>query len=449
MYLDKLTTLLKLRGSDGSLRSKSLLAFVLRAGGMLAQYLFIFVVARLYGPAEQGTFTLAFTLLQLFAILAQLGLDTRLVRVIAGAPIENKNQIVNTSYRQSLIITAVSAFIWSLLSWYLAPWFATTVFSKPHLASRIQLISLSLLPFVLMGFNSSAFRGFKNMTGFLLFRALIPLLGVIFIIITYFTKLPFGAIESHILATTLICIASFVAWNRMNKYEGETVKPSASAREVISDSLPLMLTGSMFFILGWTDNLILGIFRSEADVGIYDTAFKLSTLSAILLLSINAIQAPVYAELYARGEHKKLQRSVFTSTRMLFYASFPVTLILCVFPAPILGTFGPAFREAAPALIILSLGNFVNSITGSIGILLQMSGRQKQYNRIILTAAAGSILLNFILIPRMGILGAAVSSAAAKIFQNTASVIYAKRSMNIVSVYLPGISRLIRQSDDK
>jgi O-antigen/teichoic acid export membrane protein len=211
---------------------------------------------------------------------------------------------------------------------------------------------------------------------------------------------------------------------------------------MLGESMPMMLTGSMFFILGWTDNIILGIFRTSEEVGMYDAAFKLSTLSAIVLLAINAIQAPVFSDLYQKKEMGRLQQIIIKSNRLLFFTSLPLTLLLCIFPETILGFLGEGFKGAWIALILLAIGNFINSITGSIGILLQMSGHQKQYNKIITTTAIGSIVLNFILIPKLGILGAAISSSAAKIIQNLLSVVYAKKHLGIISIYLPGIEKL-------
>jgi O-antigen/teichoic acid export membrane protein len=206
--------------------------------------------------------------------------------------------------------------------------------------------------------------------------------------------------------------------------------------------MPMMLTGSMFFILGWTDNIILGIFRSSEEVGMYDAAFKLSTLSAIVLLAINAIQAPVFSDLYHKKEMGRLQNIIIKSNRLLFFTSLPLTVVLCFFPETILGFLGEGFKGAWIALILLSIGNFVNSITGSIGILLQMSGHQKEYNKIITSTAIGSIILNFILVPKIGLVGAAISSSSAKIIQNLLSVAYAKKNLGILSIYLPGIEKL-------
>ncbi|MBK9638980.1 MAG: polysaccharide biosynthesis C-terminal domain-containing protein [Bacteroidetes bacterium] len=126
---------------------------------------------------------------------------------------------------------------------------------------------------------------------------------------------------------------------------------------------------------------------------------------------------------------------------MLFYATLPFTLLICIFPDWILSFFGSDFKQASTALIILSIGNFFSSITGSVGILLQMTGHQKSYNNIILCAAITSIILNIILVPRIGITGAAISSAIAKIIQNLAGSIYVYKKFGFLSIYLPGITR--------
>lgn len=422
---------------------KSLLALALRGGGMFTQYLFIFIVARLYGPKEQGSFTLTFTVLQLVAILSQLGLDNRLVRRIAGQNSQESLPEVGRDYYQSLHLTILMSVVISILSWISAPWMAEVMFHKPQLTARLQLMSFAIIPFVLIGLNSSGYRGFKNMSGFLAFKALLPLIAAFILLLFYVIHSDAGAVESYLLSTVIVCLISFIAWYRFSKVSKKNSLPTTSTTwEVIKEAYPMMLTGSIFFILGWTDNLILGIFRMEEEVGIYDTAFKISSISAILLLAINAIQAPSFAELHKKGEHKKLQQQVQSSTKILFWASLPVTVILIIFPSQLLGIFGPAFKVAWPALIILSIGNFVNNITGSIGILLQMTGRQKQYNRIISIAAIGSIVLNFILIPKMGIMGAAISSASAKIFQNLVAAIYVRREMGILSIYLPGLNKI-------
>jgi O-antigen/teichoic acid export membrane protein len=421
---------------------KSFLALAVRLGGMVTQYLFIFIVARLYGPKEQGAFTLCFTVLQLFAIFSQMGLDNRLTRIIAAHKDQADSAIIKTTYIQSLRLTLFTSSIWAIATFFSAPFIAGTIFSKPEITDELQQTCMAFVPFVIIGLNSAGYRGFKNMTGFLIFKAIQPLISAILLLVLFYMKSNWGVVHAYTYATLGTCLISVITWFRFSKMNESAYEPTLSWNQMLGESMPMMLTGSMFFILGWTDNIILGIFRTSEEVGMYDAAFKLSTLSAIVLLAINAIQAPVFSDLYQKKEMGRLQQIIIKSNRLLFFTSLPLTLLLCIFPETILGFLGEGFKGAWIALILLAIGNFINSITGSIGILLQMSGHQKQYNKIITTTAIGSIVLNFILIPKVGILGAAISSSAAKIIQNLLSVVYAKKHLGIISIYLPGIEKL-------
>ena len=421
---------------------KSFLALAVRLGGMVAQYLFIFIVARLYGPKEQGAFTLCFTVLQLFAIFSQMGLDNRLTRIIAANKDQADSAIIKTTYLQSLQLTLFASSIWAIATFFSAPFIAGTIFSKPELTDELQQTCMAFVPFVIIGLNSAGYRGFKNMTGFMIFKAIQPLLSAILLLVLFYMKSTWGVVHAYTFATIGTCLISIITWWRFSNIKQGIYQPSLNWSQILGESMPMMLTGSMFFIMGWTDNIILGIFRPSEEVGMYDAAFKLSTLSAIVLLAINAIQAPVFSELYHKKEIVRLQQLIIRSNRLLFFTSLPLTLVLCFFPFSILGFLGEAFKGAWLALIILSIGNFVNSITGSIGILLQMSGHQKQYNTIITTTAIGSIVLNIVLIPKYGLLGAAITSSSAKIIQNLLSVAYTKKNLGILSIYLPGIEKL-------
>jgi O-antigen/teichoic acid export membrane protein len=432
----------KSRRSDLSfLLTKGGLAFLLRGLTMAGQYLLIFTLARMYGPATMGNFTLALIVLQLFAILAQAGLDNRLTRVVAasGNPISLNR--IRTAYSQSLLLTFLISTLVAVMLYLLSGWIATTWFHKPQLEQSLQYIAIALVPFVLIGINGAAFRGLKNMTGFLLFRGLIPFLTVIPLYIAG-TNGTITPVAAYSFATLLLCGASFVTWYRYSGIQTANYQEPEPVKFILSDALPMMLTGSVFFLLNWTDNLLLGIFRSETEVGLYDTAFKIASASAIVLMGLNAIQGPVFAELYQKKDIAALNKQVKQSTKISFFITLPFTVIVCVLNAEILQLFGTEFMLAGTALVLLAIGNFISSISGSVGILLQMTGHQKAYNKIITSTAIGSILLNIILIPRFGITGAAIASGSAKIIQNIASVIYTYRTTGLFTLYLPGIDKL-------
>ena len=431
------------------LMKKGSLALIIRAGGMLTQYIFVLVVARMLGAKALGTFTLSYTVVQLVATISQMGLENLLVRIIAAKKAIGDFGAVKTTYKQIVKLTTISSFFWTFCLVLGAPYIATYLFHKPEIATSIRVIGFSLPPFVLMVINSAAFRGYKNMIGFALFRALIPLVGAGLVALSIYTNLHLSPVESFTISTIFVAFISYFSWKMFSKLQDVEAAPEKYWKDILSESFPMMLTGSIFFIFGWTDNLILGIFRTQEEVGIYDTAFKIASASAIALFAMNAIQAPTFAELFSKGETKQLKNYVFNSTRLIFYITLPVTAIILIFPQQILSVFGNEFRIAWLALSIMTIGNFVNSITGSVGILLQMTGHQKSYNTIITITAITSILLNLLLIPKYGIIGAAIVSAAAKIVQNVASVIYTYRKMNIVSIYLPGINYFLKPKLEK
>jgi len=90
----------------------------------------------------------------------------------------------------------------------------------------------------------------------------------------------------------------------------------------------------------------------------------------------------------------------------------------------ILSLFGPDFVVAAPALAILAGAQFINLGTGLVGVVLFMAGRQNVILGINLAALVVNAALCILLIPQMGLIGAAVGMASAVIFLNVVSIIY-------------------------
>jgi len=180
----------------------------------------------------------------------------------------------------------------------------------------------------------------------------------------------------------------------------------------------MLLSSSLALIMGLTDTIMLGMFRTEEEVGIYNIALKLSMITSITLMAINTIAAPKFAEFWGKKDLDGLAKVAQQSTKLIFWTSFPVLILFLFFPKPILGVFGEEFKTGALALIILTIGQFVNAAAGSVGYILNMTGKQKFVQNIIFIGALINIILNYLLIPIFGIIGAALASAVSMIFWN-------------------------------
>ena len=196
-----------------------------------------------------------------------------------------------------------------------------------------------------------------------------------------------------------------------------------------------MLYGnSLFLIMNWTDSMMLGAMGPEADVGIYNTALKIASLSASILVAVNSIAMPKYAELFERNDFGLFRNFVKQSSLIIFLLSTPVLIVIVLFPETLLGIFGNEFLSGKNALLILALGQFFSAVSGSTIHLLNMTGRQKISQNILLFTSLINVLLNYFLIPVWGIEGAALATCSTTILWNLLAMFYIYRQFGFVTL---------------
>jgi O-antigen/teichoic acid export membrane protein len=209
-------------------------------------------------------------------------------------------------------------------------------------------------------------------------------------------------------------------------------------QEIIGLSAPMLMTSSMHFFIGEISILILGAFRPEAEVGYYSVAVRLSTLTSFILGAINSMAAPRFSELFHSGEMEDLFHVAKKSTKLIFWSTVPILIFLIVLGHPVLVyIFGKEYSAAYPALCFLVIGQFVNSVSGSTGFFMSMTGYQKAFMIIVAVAAAISITCNYLLVPQFGIIGAAIASMVSVCFWNLYTLWYIKMKYGRTIGYLP------------
>jgi len=156
------------------------------------------------------------------------------------------------------------------------------------------------------------------------------------------------------------------------------------------------------------------------------------------------VLAPKFAELYFSGDMKGLATIARKSSKLVFYCTVPLLFILIVFGKLILNFFGEEFVVGYMALVFILLGQFVNSICGSVGYFMNMTGNQKEFNKIVFLGGGVNVVLNMLLIPRFGIVGAALASFFSACLWNIVSLIYIRRKYGFYMGYIPEFKRQIK-----
>ena len=121
--------------------------------------------------------------------------------------------------------------------------------------------------------------------------------------------------------------------------------------------------------------------------------------------------------------------------------TLPIKSSKKIFPEFILSFFGEEFKAAAYCLMILSFGKMFSAVSGSVGTLLQMAGKQKYFQNVLISAAVLNVILNYFLIPLHGITGAAFASMISNVYWNVLMIIFIKKNFGFYTFYLPFISR--------
>lgn len=144
-------------------------------------------------------------------------------------------------------------------------------------------------------------------------------------------------------------------------------KAAVGLRQVLSFSIIMCVTGVGLFVLSSADVLILGRYIPSRELGVCVAALRASGFVIFPLSAINALFAPVISELFTRGDMEGLRRTYLTTTRWATGTALALFGVLVVAPRLVLSVFGSEFREGVVVLVILGLGQLVNSSTGSCG----------------------------------------------------------------------------------
>lgn len=398
-------------GSEGSSSGRQVLraglaAFGLRLVGRAVAYVFALLVARSAGAEVWGEFSLTLAYISAGAMISLTGFDTAAVKLTAEA-VQRPGLGVSAILRRVLGLATVQAMGVVGLAWLFAPALASSLFESGSLAGPLRLGALVILPTALVNVCVGALNGLKQVawavTVQFVFRLGIPTL--------LFVAVPgWGPVVAYAIGNVVLLGIAAGLVRRLGRAAPGWVGPTVGARALYDLSVPLLLVSSMGFIRGWADTVLVGVFLDTASMGVYDIAFKLASIISLPLLAVNGIVAPLVAAAAADEDWAGVERAARLGASLSAVLAV-VPAALCIgMPGSILSFFGPEFVSGTPTLRWLGLAYFLNASLGMGGYVMPMAGMHKTYQYIAAFTTALSILLNLVLLPRFGIVGAAYAS---------------------------------------
>jgi len=434
------------RGSSSGLVSRIAAAGVgFVSVGVLTNYL---------GIEHYGDYAYALAWLTMLATVGRLGFNKSAIRYLA-------------SYRASSDWPRIRGFIlyWPRITYWISTaaallvagvlWLAWDPIAAYYgnerflIAMMLALISLPLLSYLQV--SEGVLDGFKKVAQSQIpLRIARPGLIALFTVMVYSwttmgrTVSTSGAtvmtVESamiiNLAATLMALLLAGVLVRRTLPAEVKTANPVFESRDWFITSRDMMWTSGFNLVIFEADQILLGLFSTTEDVGVFSVASRVAQLLIIALTATNAILYPMTADLFARKKMHELQRIVTLGANAVFFIAIALAVVLFVGSGYLELIFSEGFGASTPLLRVLIIGQIVNAFTGPALLLLNMTGHHRDSARILGFTAIINVVMNVGLIKLYGAMGAAVATSLSIILWNTIAAFVVWHRLKIVSTAL-------------
>ncbi len=324
----------------------------------------------------------------------------------------------------ALLFSLIMSTILAVVVWSCSKFLAINMFHSEGLSRLLPFAAVAIPISVMYEVIGGILKGFKETLKALLPQFIISLTTriVIFLYLSLKVSDPLNAIYAFIAGEILALILA-ITFLRNKTREIKTTNRHSEYKKIINIAYTMIFTGFSVYLFTQADLWIVGMLASTEDVGIYGVTAKLVTLIAFPLGALSAIIPPLISSIHTSGDLDELRKVIRGSTRWILSIAMPIILILILEGDVILKyVFGEKFVNGYTALLILTIGQVINTGSGLVGYFLQMTGGHKVYMKITIFFSITNVILNFLLVPRFGINGAAFSTAFCLAMINIVSV---------------------------
>ncbi len=420
------------------------------------------VLTRLLGQVEAGTFLALSSVFLIVLAVVELGATTGLARWVATHRAEGRNQDLRATLRAALVPVALVAAAGAALLW---PWAgslsalvgAGTATSAGGPAAVVALrLLLLLLPFAAVyDLLLAATRGFRSFRPTVLVER-VGRVGAQFLLVWAAVTAGTGVLGAalawglpYLPALVVVAAATrrlLVAAERGGRApvapalvgpapagpDRADLRPASVAREFWSYTWLRGISRIFQVCLQRLDIVLVAAMLGPAQAAVYTAATRLVPVGLLGVQAVQEVLQPALATLLARRDTEQAQQVYAASTAWSIALSWPVYLAAAVFAVPVLKVFGAGYQSGAASMVVISAAMLVATACGAADMALLMSGRSGLSLANTGAGLALNVALNLLLLPRLGILGAALAWAVAILATNLPPLVQVRARLGLV-----------------
>ncbi len=397
-------------------------------------YLFRIILARSLTLEEYGLFYAVFSFVSFFLFFRGFGTQTALVKFISQYRIKKEYDKVKTAIFSVFTIQMLSSLVMGVVLFFLAPFLAENYFRNENAILLMRLFVIYIFLSVIFKILRNIFSGFQKFKIFSLMEPIRMLTTIAFLIMfLIYDQGVLSPILSLIVGWSFVIILFFPFLTKtfdFGKYKVSNVKNMTS--KILWFGLPLMFVGVSSKVISNIDTLILTYFSTLEQVGIYNVILPSSLIFLFIGNSLSTIFLPLSSSLWTEGMNEKLAYNLTKSYKYTLLFTVPLILVTLVYANLFLDLFfGEAFVEGTAAFRVLLIGILFYTLAVINNSVLSGIGKPKLVMKILLYASIINLVLNIILIPLFGIMGAAFSTSFSYIFVLFLNYEILRKSINL------------------
>lgn len=411
----------------------AMFVFAIRVLSAAIAYVSQVLLARWMGGFEYGVFVAVWVAAVILGGLACLGFQTGIIRFIAEYRTAGQNDFLRGSISGALIwslfASTLIAAAGSAGVWYFADWF------ENYYLVPIYLAAICLPMLSLQEVQDGVARAF-NWPGVALAPTFIlrPLLILAAMAIAIAAGFEPDAPTAMIATIIAVYCASLLQFFLLRRRLARTV-PAGPRRytpvQWIAIAMPIFLVEGFYTLLTNIDILFVSHYMQPEDVAVYFAATKTLALVHFVYFAVKAAAAHRYSAYRTAGDHATYERFIQQTVSWTFWPSLALAAFMAFAGKYFLMLFGEGFASGEAVIWVLAIGIVARAAVGPAESVLTMSGEQKICAALYAMSLMVNVILNITLIPIYGLLGAAIATTGAMIFESLALYAVALRRLDL------------------
>ncbi len=427
------------RFDQGALLKGSAIVFAIQVLGQVFGYITQIILARTMGAEELGYYVYAVNMAMLLSALSMFGYQSGAIRFVIKGDAQNDPAYVRAYVRLGIVVALIGS---SLLAgigvavWLFSDRGGDTAFE--HIAFPIALCAVPLIS-VMVHFGTIG-RTLKLFVISFLPIALRPLgilaaaLGLLWI----------GRDLSALSMVYAFCgvMVSLAVWQIVT-VSRHVENRFPSQERSYNDARLWVTTGFQLLILGMAESQLArinvamtGAFLPATDTAILNIAFVYVSPISVGLFALNTAMGPNASRLYADGKLDELQRLLRQLSHLRFWPTLLALAVLALAGRWLLAIMGPQFVAGYHTLLLLALSRLIVAASGPLTWMVTFMGLQLSAMYIFIAAIAILVVLNLVLMPIYGLVGAGLAVVGMTLFWNIGlHVLISRRSGLVPSIF--------------